>query len=126
MLTRPDLLLRLEALLVLLASLIAYSALHGRWPLFAVLFLVPDLSLLGYLARNNKRFAAGLYNAVHSYAGPLLLGLTAWKWHSVVMGEVAVIWIAHIALDRFLGFGLKYSQAFQPTHIQNVRIFRSF
>ncbi len=43
-----------------------------------------------------------------------------------MMGEVAVIWIAHIALDRFLGFGLKYSQAFQPTHIQNVRIFRSF
>ncbi len=126
MLTRPDLLLRLEASLVLFASLIAYSALHGRWVLFAVFFLTPDLSLLGYLSENNKRSAAGLYNAVHSYAGPLVLGFLTWKWHSVMLGEVAVIWIAHIALDRFLGFGLKYSQAFQPTHIQNVRIFRSF
>ena len=126
MLTRPDLLLRLEASLVLLASLVCYSVLHGRWILFAVFFLAPDLSLLGYLSENNKRFAAGLYNAAHTYVGPLVLACAAWKWHSVGMEEVTVIWIAHIALDRFLGFGLKYSQAFQPTHIQIVRIFRSF
>jgi len=125
MLTRPDLLLRLEALLVLLATLIGYAALHGRWWLFAVLFLVPDLSLIGYLARENQRFAASLYNAIHTYAGPLAIGLAAWKAHSTVTGQVAVIWIAHIAIDRLLGFGLKYAQGFKPTHIQNVRFFRS-
>ncbi len=123
--TRPDLLLRLEALLFLLASLFAYSARHGRWILFAALFLLPDLSLLGYLTRNHKRFAAGLYNAVHSYVGPLALWFLAWKGHSEMLGEGALIWIAHIAFDRFLGFGLKYPEAFQPTHLQTVRVFRS-
>jgi hypothetical protein len=62
MLIRPDLLLRLAALLVLLAALIGYSELHGGSLLFAVLFLIPDLSLLGYLSRGNGRFPAALYN----------------------------------------------------------------
>ncbi len=124
MLTRPDLLLRIEALTVLLASMVCYSALHGRWVLFAASFLAPDLSLLGYLA-GNRHFAAGLYNAVHNYAGPLALGLLAWESRSLGMEWVAVIWVAHIAFDRLLGFGLKYSEAFQPTHIQSARFFRS-
>lgn len=125
MLIRPDRLLRLEAALLLLASLFAYSALHGRWMLFAALFLVPDLSLLGYLARKHKSFAAGLYNAVHNYAGPLVLGFFAWKGHSLMLGQGFLIWVAHIAVDRFLGFGLKYPQAFRTTHIQTVRVFHS-
>ncbi len=124
MLTRPDLLLRLEALLVLVASLSDYYVLHGRWWLFAVLFLVPDISLAGYMVKGYERFAAGLYNLVHTYTGPLVTGLVAWEWHSVVTGQVAAIWLAHIGFDRVLGFGLKYPQAFKPTHIQNVRLFR--
>ena len=126
MLIRPDLLLRLEALLVLLASLIGYSVvLHGRWSFFALLFLWPDLALLGYLLENNRRMAAALYNAAHNYAVPLILGLIAWRWGAPHAGQIAVIWIAHIAVDRFLGFGLKYPQAFSPTHIQNVGVYRS-
>ena len=125
MLTRPDLLLRLEALLVLVGSLFCYPALHGSWWLFAVLFLAPDISLIGYLSGDHTRLAARIYNAAHSYVLPLVLGLAAWKVQSSVAGQVAVIWVAHIAFDRFLGFGLKYRQAFKPTHIQNVRIFRS-
>ena len=124
MLTRPDLLLRLEALLVLVASLSDYYVLHGRWWLFAVLFLVPVLSLAGYMVKGYERFAAGLYNVVHTYTGPLVIGLVGWEWHSVTTGQVALIWLAHIGFDRVLGFGLKYPQAFKPTHIQNVRLFR--
>jgi hypothetical protein len=126
MLTRPDLLLRLEALFVLLASVICYSVvLHGRWPFFALLFLAPDITLLGYLSENNRRMAAAVYNAAHSYAAPVFLGLIAFKLGARYSGQIAVIWIAHIAVDRFLGFGLKYPQAFKPTHIQNVGVYRS-
>jgi hypothetical protein len=124
MLIRPDLLLRLEALLVLLITLICYSGLHGSWLLFLVLFLVPDVSLLGYLAEGNGRFAATFYNALHCYAVPLGLALIAWRLNSAVTERITVIWVAHIALDRFIGFGLKYAQAANPTHMQSVRFYR--
>jgi hypothetical protein len=124
MLIRPDLLLRLEALLVLLIALICYSRLHGSWLLFLVLFLVPDVSLLGYLAEGSGRFAATFYNAVHCYAVPLTVVLVAWRLHSLLGGRLAMIWVAHIALDRFIGFGLKYAQAAKPTHMQSVRFSR--
>src|SRR5882672_2456799 len=46
----PLALLRLEGAAALAGAALAYSALGGRWSMFALLFLVPDLSMLGYLA----------------------------------------------------------------------------
>lgn len=118
MLTRPGVLLRLEGLFVLAATLTVYAAvLHGRWWIFAVFFLAPDLSLVGYAAK-RPAFAATIYNAAHTYVLPLLLALAAWRtgWR---IGELsAAIWTAHIAFDRLLGFGLKCPQSFKETHLQ--------
>jgi Domain of unknown function (DUF4260) len=123
MLTRPDTLLRLEALLVLSASVAGYRLmLHGSWWLFAVLFLAPDLSLSGYAARQHLRFAAAVYNTAHNYILPGLLGAAAWHWTSLGAGRIAGIWIAHIAFDRLLGFGLKFPEGFKPTHIQSAAV----
>ncbi len=36
------------------------------------------------------------------------------------VGEISVIWIAHISMDRLLGFGLKYPGSFKFTHFQAV------
>jgi hypothetical protein len=33
---------------------------------------------------------------------------------------VSLIWIAHIGMDRALGFGLKYPASFRFTHIQSA------
>ncbi len=124
MLIRPDLLLRLEALFVLCVALLCYSGLHGSWLLFAILFFVPDVSLLGYVVKASGRVAAMLYNFGHWYAVPLIVGLIAWKLHSLRGEQSAVIWIAHVAFDRSLGYGLKYPQVFRPTHIQSTRFYR--
>jgi hypothetical protein len=125
MLTRPGLLLRLEGLAALVAALICYFALlHGKWIWLVVFFLVPDVSLLGYLSGKQKGLAAGFYNAVHSYVLPLILGFAAWKMGTLHGEQAAAIWIAHIAFDRLLGFGLKYPEAFRPTHLQMASIFR--
>ena len=48
-------------------ALAAYAQLGAGWGGFAALFLLPDLSLLGYLAR--PRVGALAYNAAHSYLG---------------------------------------------------------
>ena len=106
----PRQLLRLEGLAMLVLAIAAYAALGASWGWFAALFLVPDLSLLGYLA--GPRVGAWIYNAGHSLIGPALLAAFA--------PALAVIWLAHIGFDRALGYGLKYSSAFTATHLGNV------
>ncbi len=90
-----------------------------HWVLFACLFLVPDLSLLTYLRRPSA-VASVIYNVMHSYVPPSLLGVLAALFHSALLGELGLIWIAHISMDRMFGYGLKYPTSFQFTHIQST------
>jgi len=107
--------LRGEGAAALLASVLAYHALGGGWLLFAVLFLAPDLSMLGYLV--NPRLGAACYNVGHSYLAPALLGVIGWLAGGEMWWSLALIWSAHIGFDRLLGYGLKYPSAFGPTHL---------
>jgi hypothetical protein len=34
--------------------------------------------------------------------------------------QIALIWLAHIGVDRMLGYGLKYPTGFKDTHLQRV------
>jgi len=111
----PNLILRLEAAAVMAASLAAYAKLGEGWLLFAVLFLVPDLSMLGYLG--GRKLGAAAYNAAHSYLGPAALGAAGLLQSQPLLVAVALIWIAHIGFDRVLGYGLKYTSAFGHTHL---------
>jgi hypothetical protein len=90
-----------------------YAMAGHSWVLFAMVFLVPDVSFVAYLA--GPRVGAVVYNALHSYAGPALLAGTL----ALVGQPVAIplVWIAHIGLDRCLGYGLKYGTAFGDTHL---------
>jgi hypothetical protein len=118
---RPFYLLRAEALCVLLATCGAYHLLFPHhWILFACLFLVPDLSLLTYAGGPN-RAASTIYNVVHSYVLPGLLMVLFFVLHKVLAGEAGLIWVAHIGMDRMLGYGLKYPASFQFTHLQSAQ-----
>jgi hypothetical protein len=33
---------------------------------------------------------------------------------------LGLIWLAHIGIDRALGYGLRYPDAFRETHLQRV------
>jgi hypothetical protein len=111
-------LLRLEGLAVLAAAVAAYMHLGAGWGVFAMLFLLPDLSFLGYLA--GSRAGAIAYNAAHSYVGPVaLLGLGLAGDASVALA-LGLIWSAHIGLDRALGYGLKYGSEFGATHLGRI------
>ena len=112
------LMLRVEGVVVLAAALAAYSQFGLGWGVFALWLLVPDLSLLGYLA--GPRVGAALYNAAHSYVGPvalLALGVLAAMPWAVAGG---LIWCAHIGMDRALGYGLKYGSGFGLTHLGRI------
>lgn len=111
----PRLLLRLEGLIVLSIAAAAYSQLALGWTLFAILFLAPDLSMLGYAF--GPRVGAGLYNAGHSYVAPAVLGATGYAASAPLLVAIALIWVAHIGFDRLVGYGLKYADAFKHTHL---------
>lgn len=117
-LSMPGVLLRVEGLIVALAAIGAYVYLRGPWWLFLVLLFAPDLSMVGYLA--NARTGSVTYNTVHNYLLPgalLAYGLLAGAETAALVG---LIWIAHIGMDRVLGYGLKYPTEFKDTHLGHV------
>jgi len=109
------LLLRLEGLVVLAATLAGYSQLGAGWGAFAMLFLLPDLSWLGYLA--GPRQGAAAYNAAHSCLGPVALLALGGLGELPVALALGLVWCAHIGFDRMLGYGLKYASGFGDTHL---------
>src|SRR5579862_3554180 len=115
----PRPLLRLEGAALLIVSLLSYHWSHGSWLQFALLFLLPDLSMLGYAT--NIRLGAITYNAVHTYVGPLVLAGYSFASNRPAIVSFSLIWIAHISLDRMLGFGLKYPTRFNDTHLNQDR-----
>jgi len=116
MMTRPGWLLRLEELACLTAAVALYSKSHFNWLLFALLFLAPDIFMLGYLA--DARFGSAMYNLGHWLAIPVTLLVLAYLHGWPQMQACSLIWISHIAFDRMLGYGLKYPGGFRNTHIQ--------
>jgi hypothetical protein len=112
------LLLRLEGLAIAAVSVALYARTGASWWLFAALWLVPDLSILGYLA--GPCWGARIYNAIHTYVVPAALGLSALLLHAHGLLPVALIWASHIGLDRLLGYGLKFSDGFGWTHLGRI------
>ena len=114
----PRTLLRLEGLAVLGGALIAYDQSGAGWGAFALLFMLPDLSMLGYL--RGARTGALLYNAAHSYLGPAVLTAFGALAPQPVALTGGLIWLAHIGFDRMLGYGLKYPEGFGATHLGRI------
>jgi hypothetical protein len=114
----PRRLLHLEGFAVLVGAVVLYFDAGFGWLLLVVLFVAPDLSMLGYLA--GPRAGALSYDLVHTYAGPLALGVAGVAGDAELAMQIAMIWLAHIGMDRLLGYGLKYPTGFRDTHLQRV------
>lgn len=112
--------LRVEGLALGLLCVWLYSFLPQPWWLFALLFLVPDLSILGYL--RGPRLGALAYNIVHSWALAAVLAVVGWYfWDANSFAlSLALILGAHIGLDRALGYGLKLPSNFHDTDLGRI------
>jgi hypothetical protein len=116
----PLILLRAEGVFVFILSILLYAHTGAPWWRFAALLLVPDVVMAGYWI--NARWGAIFYNAGHSYIGPLCLaGFTVLSPHTGLLPYL-LIWSAHIAMDRALGYGLKYSAGFKETHLGRLGV----
>ncbi|MCB8821710.1 DUF4260 domain-containing protein [Microvirga rosea] len=114
----PRQILRLEGAALFLLATIGFGLTGLSWWLFVVLFLAPDLGLIGYLAGPQK--GAILYNALHSTIAPALLAGCWFLVREPLLAGLAAIWAAHIGFDRTLGYGLKYASAFGDTHLGRI------
>lgn len=110
--------LRIEGIALLAVAVASYAQTGGDWKLFALLFLVPDLSFIAFLL--GPRAGAAAYNAMHSTTGPLALGLAAMLLAQPLALAIALIWLAHVGFDRALGYGLKYATGFTHTHLGRI------
>ena len=115
----PLAILRSEGAVLLAAALAAYFIGLGQpWWLVPVLLFVPDVFMAGYA--RSSRVGAMVYNAAHSYPAPAALGLLALVTAEPLWQGVALVWFAHIGMDRAMGYGLKYQTDFKDTHLGRV------
>ncbi len=104
---------RIEATAMLVAALVAYAQLGFSWGTFALCFFLPDLSIAVYLL--GARAGGIAYNGAHFFLWPILVGAFGVLEGVPVAQQAALVWAAHIAFDRALGWGLKYEQSFCHT-----------
>lgn len=110
--------LRLEGVAAFAAGLAIFGAAGGPWLLALPLLLAPDVSMVGYL--HGPRLGALTYNLVHNWAlGLAVLGLGAWSGVGGVTLAGAIL-VAHVGMDRALGYGLKLPTSFQETHLGRI------
>jgi hypothetical protein len=107
--------LRMEGVAAFAAGIVLYALNGGEWLLIIPLLLLPDLSAIGYLA--GPRIGAISYNAILIWApGFIALAIGLWL-ASLVMQLLAAILIAHVGMDRAVGYGLKLPGSFRDTHL---------
>lgn len=110
--------LHLEGVAVLALSVVLYSYFGFSWWYFAIFLLAPDLTGLFYFI--DKPLFTLIYNLGHTLIFPLALGGLSLLIGSSLGIQIALIWLAHIGMDRAVGYGLKYPTAFKDTHLNRV------
>lgn len=87
----------------------------GTWGLYLALFFIPDLSFAFYLI--TKKIGAIAYNIFHHQGVLVLLFLIGYFVKEDSIMKVALIFLAHSTFDRVAGYGLKYFDSFDHTHL---------
>lgn len=109
---------RVESAVIAALAALTFVELDFEWWYLVVLFLVFDLSMVGYL--HSPRIGAWAYNSVHSYAGPAAAGIVSTTTESRALAFASLVWAFHIAVDRGLGYGLKFQDRFTHTHLGEI------
>jgi len=107
--------LKLEALAMFGLGVFAFNQLDFAWWWFLVLILTPDIGMLGYLI--NSKIGALIYNIFHHKGLAILMYFVGVYLNNEIVQLVGIILFSHAALDRFFGYGLKYTSSFNDTHL---------
>jgi hypothetical protein len=108
--------LKLEELGFLLFFVLTYQYFFpSSWGLFFALFLAPDISFLTFLL--SKKAGTISYNIFHHRGLIALLIITGFALKNDWLIKIGLIFMAHSSFDRIAGYGLKYLDSFDHTHL---------
>ena len=110
--------LRAEGAIGLIIGWLMWQAARGDAAWFLVLLITPDISMLGYL--RGPRIGAITYNLAHNWLVGGLFVVAGLMGASPLLGQIGSILVAHVGIDRLLGYGLKYPTSFQDTHLGRI------
>lgn len=110
--------LKIEELFMFGLGIYLFTLLPYQWWWFLVLILAPDIGMLGYLF--GSKIGAFMYNLFHHKAVAIAIYLLGVYLSSPIMQLVGVILFAHSAMDRIMGYGLKYDKGFKFTHLGEI------
>lgn len=110
--------LKLEYIALFVLAVYGFNQTDFAWWWFLILFLTPDLSMVGYLV--NTKVGAFSYNLVHHFGTAILIYLLGKYLNLQYLEMMASVMLAHSVFDRMLGYGLKYEDGFQNTHLGKI------
>lgn len=116
--SKMDLLLKLEQAGQFILSILLFNQLNFAWWVFPACILLPDISMIGYLFGNKA--GAYSYNFFHhKLFAVIVIALGFWLDNSI-LSLAGVILFGHSAMDRFFGYGLKFTDGFKHTHLGGI------
>lgn len=110
--------LKIEEIAMLLLSIYLFQSLTYDWWWYLVLFLLPDLGFIGYVF--STKIGAFTYNLLHHKAlaiGVYFIGVFT---ENEFLELIGIVFFGHSAFDRILGYGLKFSDSFNNTHLGKI------
>lgn len=105
----------LEEAAMFALSIYLFSQLSFAWWVYVLLILAPDLSMLGYMM--NTRTGAWMYNIFHHKGVAIVVYVAGLYLQNEGVQLAGIILFGHSSMDRMLGYGLKYPDNFQNTHL---------
>ena len=115
-------LLKVEELVQCIVCVALLVGFRVEWWYYPLLLLGPDIGMLGYLI--NTQVGAFTYNLLHHKGIALLVVLLGFYVLPFTdNGDVNVsfclglVLYGHASMDRIFGYGLKFGDSFQHTHL---------
>ncbi|GGG96507.1 hypothetical protein GCM10011416_12880 [Polaribacter pacificus] len=113
------LLLKLEELASLFLAIYLFNLLSYDWWWYAIFFLAPDISFVAYAI--NPKIGAFFYNLLHHKAVAIVVYFLGIYFLNEPLQFAGLVLFGHSSFDRVLGYGLKYSDSFNHTHLGLIK-----
>ena len=110
--------LKIEEFFMFVLGIYLFSLLGYQWWWFLVLILAPDIGMVGYLFGN--KIGAFMYNLFHHKGVAIAIYLLGVYLSVSLIQLVGILLFAHSAMDRIMGYGLKYDKGFKYTHLGEI------
>ena len=107
--------LKLEELAMLGISIYLLYFMGAPWWCYLLLALGPDISMIGYAGGN--KIGAVAYNLFHHKGIAIALFFTGWMLKDTTLMIAGIILFGHSSMDRVFGYGLKFNDGFEHTHL---------